>query len=288
MVVRVLESASMERIPIQRLGCYLEADEQGVLLGSAGDAVVREPWASAVEALVRRYVAAWGNDLHSVYVRGSVAKGWALEGSSDVDTLAVLRRDASGEAGSESVDAWASAVEAEMRHALPFVVGVEVDVVPFEVALDRARIEAFVLKTQATCVHGQDLADRLEPYVLGPEVAFQTRFFRQHLESFVRGYAHEPVTDRPGFLVWMVRRFLRLGMELVMVKEGRYTRDLYLCYESFAKHYPAWEGEMRQALELAVNPVATPESEAFVHSFGACLAKEADRKLAAWGWRCGS
>lgn len=285
MVVRVLESPSMECIPIQRLGSYLEADEQGVLLGGSADAVIREPWAAAVEALVRRYVAAWGNDLHSVYVRGSVAKGCAVEGTSDVDTLAVLRPDASGEEGGESVDAWASAVEAEIQGAFPFVAGVEVDVVPFGVALDRGRIEAFVLKTQAVCVHGEDLADRLEPYVLGPEIAFQTRYFRQHLESFARGYAHEPVAGRPGFLVWMLRRFLRLGMELVMVEEGRYTRDLYLCYESFAKHYPAQAERMRRALELAVNPVADRENEAFVRSFGAWLAAQAERKLEAWGWR---
>ena len=282
--VQVLELVAMDRTVIERIGTYLEVDEQGFLGGVAGGAGIAAPWASVVEALVRRYVEGWGNDLHSVYVRGSVAKGLAVEGVSDLDSFAVVVSGPSDATGRVSIDEWARVVEEGIQGAFPFVAGVEVDVVPLEAALDRARIEAFVLKTQAVCVHGMDVADRTEPFVLGPEVAFQTRFFRQHLEAFVRGYAHEPVADRPGFLGWMLRRFLRLGMELVMVEEGRYTRDLYLCYESFAKHYPTQAGRMRRALELAVNPIADRESEAFVRSFGAWLAGEADRKLEAWGW----
>lgn len=157
------------------------------------------------------------------------------------------------------------------------------DLVPYQTAVDRSRIEAFVLEAQAVCVHGRDLAPQIGPYMLGPEVAFQTRYFRRHLESFAREYDAEPVSERPEFLAWMLRRFLRLGMELVMVEEGRYTRDLYLCYESFSKHYPAEAGRMYRAMELALNPVASAESEEFVRSFGGWLAVEAERKLESWG-----
>ena len=48
-----------------------------------------------------------------------------------------------------------------------------------------------------------------------------------------------------------------------MVKEQRYTRDLYLCYESFAKHYPEKEREMYRALELAINPKTDRDTERF-------------------------
>lgn len=48
----------------------------------------------------------------------------------------------------------------------PFVAGVEVNLVPFEAALDRRNFYAFVIKTAAACVHGESLADRLPPYQL--------------------------------------------------------------------------------------------------------------------------
>ena len=60
-------------------------------------------------------------------------------------------------------------------------------------------------------------------------------------------------------------------MELVMVAEQRFTRDLYLCYERFAKHYPAQRAHMYRTLELAVNPELGPRTEAFVLEFGAWL-----------------
>ncbi len=64
-----------------------------------------------------------------------------------------------------------------------------------------------------------------------------------------------------------------------MEKEQRFTRDLYLVYESFADHYPEKRNEMFHALDLAVNPVATREAEDFTRNFGDWLAREADDHL---------
>lgn len=188
-----LESMLMTPKPIRRIGAYLVADEDGYLPSPAGTAIAA-PWSAAVESLVAAYLAEWGQDLHSIYVRGSVARGLALVGVSDLDSF-----------------------------------------------------------------------------------AFQARYFRHHLDTFLHEYPAEPDEGKPGFVAWLAKRFLRLGMELVMVEEGRYTSDLYLCYASFAKHYPARGGQMRRALELAVNPVADRASEAFLREFGAWLAVEAER-----------
>ena len=81
-----------------------------------------------------------------------------------------------------------------------------------------------------------------------------------------------------------MRRFLRLGMELVMLDEKRYTRDLCLCYESFAKYYPEQSTDMYHALELAINPETGRATEAFVQRFGAWLSSEAERKLLSWNY----
>jgi hypothetical protein len=69
-------------------------------------------------------------------------------------------------------------------------------------------------------------------------------------------------------------------MELVMEAEQRFTRDLYLCYESFAKHYPAQRAQMYRAMELALNPDTGPDTQAFIRDFGAWLEARAAERLA--------
>ncbi len=268
----------MDPVQPRRVGAYLHADESGHLPSRGPGNSIKEPWASPVQLLADAYVSEWGATLHSLYIRGSVARNLAIPGVSDIDSFGVLNPGVAVP-DPRRLSAWSESVTREVEERFPFVAGVEVDLVPFEAALDRTNFYAFILMTEAVCVHGDCLADRLEPFKLS-EANFQTRYFRQHLDVFISEYPAEPVQDQPGFVAWLAKRFLRLGMELVMEKENRYTRDLYLCYESFADHYPAQAQRMRRALELAVNPVANEEVEAFLLESGEWLAAEADGKLA--------
>lgn len=260
-----------------RIGAYVQADEAGVLPTRASGLHIDDPWATPVEQIAKRYLGEWGPELHSVYIRGSVARNLAIPSVSDIDSFGVLNP------GAVVTDycrlsTWLETVKREVEENFPFVAGGEVDLVPFDAALDRTNFYAFILKTEAVCVHGDSLADRLEPFKLS-EANFQTRYFRQHLDVFINEYPAEPAEERPGFVAWLAKRFPRLGMELVMEKENRYTRDLYLCYESFAEHFPAQSRSMYRALELAIDPVANAEVESFLREFGKWLVREADRKL---------
>lgn len=241
---------------------------------------IRGQWLEAVEAARRAYLSEWGDAVHSVYVRGSVAGGDALENVSDLDSLAVLWEDPSW--GTDA-DAWEEETAKTLQARFPFVAGFELVCTTIEEATAKSNPDAFIIKVESACVHGGDLARRIGGYRPGVEAAFQTRYFRHHLEIFQREYPREGERERAETLVWILRRFLRLGMELVMEEERRYTRDLYPCYESFASHYPEKRREMYRALELAVNPAASPEAEGFARDFGGWLAGEADRRLAEWG-----
>ncbi len=231
-----------------RLGAYLPADLHGFLPARPANSVIVEPWSAAVRALVGGYLDEWGSSVHSVYVRGSVARNLAVPGLAD----------------------WSAAIDRELRAQFPFLSGVEVDLLPVETVLDRRNPYAFILKSEAACVHGEDLSERLERFHLS-EVNFQTRYFSDHLEEFLTEYPLEPDEGRPGFVAWLAKRFLRLGMELVMERERCYTRDLYLCYESFAVHYPEEGASMYRVLGLAIHPVPNDETIVFLREFGAWL-----------------
>ena len=266
---------------IKRLGTYQEVDAQGYLQ-SVGDAAnIQGVWLEAAQMLERAYLERWSS-VHSIYVRGSVAKGTPVKHISDIDSFAVMEPDWDGAVTYDELKIWAEEVERAIQSAFPFVAGIEVGLEAYTGILERDNPYTFILKTEAACMYGGDLASEIAPYKFGPELAFQTKHFQQHLDLFWDEYPQEPEAEKADFLAWLMRRFLRLGMELVMVKEKRYTRDLYLCYESFAKHYPEKKGEMYRALELALNPKVSEETERFINSFGTWLAEEADRCLENW------
>ena len=264
---------------IQRLGGYLEVDERRYLKKRADASNIQDRWLDAVVAAKEAYLSRWGDALHSVYLRGSVVNGGAVEYVSDLDSFAVFRE---GGFDAENVEAWEREAAKDLEKRFPFVAGFELVGTSIEEATARENVDAFIVKVEAACVYGEDLARRIEGYRPGPEMAFQTRYFRNHLETFRRDYPRESERERPETLAWILRRFLRLGMELVMEEERRFTRDLYLCYESFVNHYPEKRKEMFHALELAVNPVATREAEDFTRNLGNWLAGEADKRLARW------
>ena len=67
---------------------------------------------------------------------------------------------------------------------------------------------------------------------------------------------------------------------LHMVKDGRFTSDVDLCYQEFAKHYPDHALEMSRALEFSKNPSSNrTEIVDFLNDFGRWLVAEADKWL---------
>jgi uncharacterized protein len=274
----------MAYIEIRRFGSYTKPDQQGFLQGSACTQKITGKWLSAVKTVTQAYLDACGDDIHSIYIRGSIAKGLALEHVSDIDSFAVLNPGCKRPFTDSEFGIWIRTVGQGIQKAFPFIAGVELDFESFEAVQDRANIYTFIIKVEGACVQGEDLAQEIEPYRLNSEIAFQTRYFRHHLNIFLSEYPEEPEHEKPSFLCWITRRFLRLGMELVMIEELSYTRDLYLCYESFIKHYPEKATEMYRALEIAINPTVDEATEVFIERFGSWLAKQAEQRLAVWGY----
>lgn len=269
---------------IKRLGSYQGIDEQGYLLSLADASKIQSEWAEVLEMLKEAYLDKWGDAIHSIYVRGSVAKGGAVKGISDLDSFAVTTKGTkvSEMRKQDSYRKWEEKLEENIKSSYPYVPKIEMGLIDFEAATDWTSPYASTIKTESVCVYGKDIAERLPGYKIGPEIAFQTRYFRQHLDLFLEEYPDEPEDEKADFLNWMMRRFLRLGMELVMEREQKFTRDLYLCYESFSKHYPEKQDEMYRALELAINPVVNNETFEFVQKFGTWLASEAQRALTSY------
>ena len=260
------------------MGTVLKVDLEGFLVGQSSIENLQSPWKEAVEDIRDAYVTRWGELLHSVYVRGSVSRGTPIEGVSDIDTVAFVNDDPDD---IEGVDKWVSSVEKELRERYPFCTKVEVGLRPVEgIITGQNRVGRAMLKVNSVCLYGTDLAPQLPKVKPGPDMYSMVWKFDQDIysrEAKIR--SGERVLDEAQCRVIM-KRILRAGMELVMEQEQVFTRDLYPCYEMFAKYYPEKVSKMYRALELSINPSTNQEEVlGLLEDLGYWLGAEIKEKL---------
>jgi hypothetical protein len=242
--------------PIQKSGVFLKTDGEGYLIPDTGAGKIVSPWREAVEYAREIEVRRLGPRLHSLYLRGSAARGTALPGRSDLDLFAVLLDDQSDRLGPPAP--WSPQESDEFHRRFPFVTGFENSRITLADVHGPFHYYRFVMKVSAVCVHGEDLLPQIPRYKADAPIAEEWfRIFPHLVDRFAKDLARTDDAEASGRLCHdMMKGFLRAGMLLVMRREGVYTRDLYPSYECFSKHYPEQERVMRQCLEWAVNPVA--------------------------------
>src|SRR3954469_3305482 len=107
---------------IEKGGIILETDAEGHLIPDASLERIVSPWREAVDAARAIEVSRLGPHMHSLYLRGSVARGTALAGRSDIDMFAVLFDDRSSPAPPVR---WPQEQTEAFLQRFPFVTSVE-------------------------------------------------------------------------------------------------------------------------------------------------------------------
>jgi hypothetical protein len=256
--------------PILPIGDFLPVDAEGYLINPCRYERIVPPWSDVVAAIKAAYLHHLREKMHSLYLRGSVAKGMAIAGVSDIDTFAVIFGER------EAIDrSWIAAFQQRMAVQYPFQTGIEIGFVPFRAVCDAygARGSRLLIKTQCVCLWGEDLAPFLPRYKPGRalvghalEITEDIRQVRERLPSM------EDAATVKAWCQWIMKRLVRTGFELIMEQEQTYTRDLYPCYVAFSRHFPAQERQMQHALARAIEPSDTKEELAeFLDGFGAWI-----------------
>jgi hypothetical protein len=234
---------------ITKSGTFLDVDEHGYLVSDAAFDKILPPWSEAVDYARQLEVHRLGDRLHSLYLRGSVPRGRALAGRSDLDLFAVLFDDNSSQpTAPPQFDGF--------LFRFPFVASIESSHITLANVHGPFHYYRFVMKVSAVCIHGEDLLPQIPPYTTDAPIAEEWfRIFPHLVDQFVRDFDESTNHDAKKRLCHdMMKAFLRAGMLLVMKRQSAYTRDLYPSYQCFSKYYPAQEPAMRRCLELAVNP----------------------------------
>ncbi|MEU2335006.1 nucleotidyltransferase domain-containing protein [Streptomyces sp. NPDC006654] len=250
-------------------------DSLGFIDREGSHARVPHVFRPVVAAARDRLLTDFGAHLHSAYLYGSIPRGTARVGRSDLDLVAVLHAEPTG-ADRDAARALGEALDEDF----PEIDGV--GTLLFSRArvlseLERYDIGWFVA-CQCTPLLGEDLAEFLPRYRPDSLLARETngdlaRFLPRWRERIAAADGTEQAL-RP-LVRFMSRHLVRTGFTLVMPRWNGWTSDLREMAEAFAGYYPDRAEELRRAARSGYEPVGDPAVlRSYVDDLGPWLADE--------------
>ncbi|WP_086822811.1 nucleotidyltransferase [Streptomyces sp. NRRL B-24572] len=212
---------------------------------------VTAEFAPVVEAARGRISRAFGPDrLHSAYLYGSVPRGTAVAGVSDLDVQLALHGEPT-----EADRAAARELESALDRELPQIDGAGILLSSTRVLLSELERHdlGFFVACLCTPLLGPDLAEELPPYRPTSLLARETN---GDLALLLPGWRARPAGRALGRRVG--RRLVRTGFTLVMPRWGGWTSDLDRSAEVFGTYYPERAEQMRLAAEAGRSPSPDP------------------------------
>ncbi|MEU9156449.1 nucleotidyltransferase domain-containing protein [Streptomyces sp. NPDC048417] len=250
-------------------------DPQGFIEREGSHARVPHVFRPVVAAARDRLLDVFGGGLDSAYLYGSIPRGTARVGRSDLDLVAVLRAEPTG-ADRDAAGALGEAVDKEF----PEIDGVGTLLYSrTRVLSDLERYDiGWFVACLCTPLLGEDLAEFLPRYRPDSLLARETngdlaRYlprWRQRIAA--AGDSEEALRPLVRF---MSRHLVRTGFTLVMPRWNGWTSDLREMAEAFADYYPERSEQLRRAAGLGYEPIGDRAVlRTYVDDLGPWLADE--------------
>ena len=268
-------------------GRIWEVNERGFLISDAKLEHIQPPFKAVVDDVVEAYLKHIKQDLHSIYITGSVARGLAVEGQSDLDAIAVLEYYTDPELVMQD---WVTRTEAEILAKHDCVSDVQMDIYPHGWLLhdeSEFSISAFILKTHAVCVWGIDMSPDLTTYKFSDKetrIAIANDDIIQLEPDIDEAIEAIEANNSPDNVRYWCKRIckniIHSAFGLVMVAEAVHTRDIDISVSYFLKGYPDQERGISQAVDFVLSPTeSASEILDYLDTFGAWLIAECNRWL---------
>lgn len=264
---------------IKKIGRFCPVDDKGYIINDSHINNIQPVFLEVIQEVKNACFQSLQDDLHSIYIRGSVPRGIGIEGIADIDTIIFVRKDP------RTIDLeWSENIEQQLLRKFGCISGVELSFYKVEEVLHSSRFSfiSFMIQTHGVCIFGEDIRSQLPKYKVSQELAHEHLKYlqiqiEQAREELIHNKGREDIID---CCRWIMKIIVRAGLALTIDKEGLYSRDLYPAYELFNKHFPEQEQNMRKALQYAVNPIDDiMEITAYLDNFGSWMIKEANYYL---------
>ncbi|MBJ7901719.1 nucleotidyltransferase domain-containing protein [Streptomyces sp. DSM 110735] len=259
----------------QRLPAPHGLDPDGFIAREGSLARVQPAFRPVVDAARERVAATWGDRLDSAYLYGSVPRGTAREGRSDLDLLIALRAEPT-----EADRTLAHALGADLDRAYDAIDGVGTLLYARERLLSgRERHDlGWFLACLCTPLLGDDLAALLPRYrptsLLARETNGDLARLLPRWRTLIAGAPDTEEARRP-LVRFMSRHLVRTGFTLVMPRWQGWTSDLNEMAEVFGAYHPQRAAPMRVAARYGREPAGdSGVLRLYVDDLGPWLAAE--------------
>ncbi|MBI3559666.1 nucleotidyltransferase domain-containing protein [Candidatus Gottesmanbacteria bacterium] len=232
---------------------WLQAPD-GYLINESSWKKVSRDYHALIEEIKKVFRKHLKEHLYSVYLYGSVAKGKAKRGISDIDVLALT----TSPTVTDKEFILLQKAAAQLTQQFPLVSHVQLDIYRLTDVLQSRVFSpvAFTIVSEGVCTEGVDLGDKLSR--ARPSIALANSELVQ-LEANIQEAIQKITGAVSSEEVWywckrIMKNILRDGFFLVMDKEQKFTSDIALSAQVFAKYYPEKSDSMRRVLALAIEP----------------------------------
>jgi ribosomal protein L16 Arg81 hydroxylase len=216
---------------IRPIGGFQPLDADGFLINTASIEKIAPQYLPIIQQVVSKVQQMYEKKWLSIYLKGSVLRGLAIDYISDLDILVIHKEEPI------STD-WQNDFKEKIVKEYPFLS--RLDIKHFTYAqLRKDKSMKFLIKTQSVLLEGLDLTAQMAPFRISeacqlilPHLAGDLRNAKLQIPSC----KHEFELKKIGS--WVAKRVLRGAFEAIMVENQQYTRDLYYCCEALRVHAP--------------------------------------------------
>ncbi|HAG07961.1 MAG TPA: hypothetical protein DCK87_00050 [Desulfotomaculum sp.] len=251
----------------------INQNEDGKLYMPDSEVNIQKRYQAPIDDVLNFFKKLNNKNIYSIYLRGSIVFGLGIKNISDIDFFIVTLRPL--------VDFDRLTIKKYMdklNKKYPFITKFDIGYFTLDQIL--AMKENVLIKLTSLCIYGKDIKDKIKNPRPGKDVAISL----SHLEEEIFKTKNEiriglyNKTNTKAMCVWIMKRIVRSGLELVSEREKCFTRDLGLCFEKFSKYYPDKKDDMHKALILALKPTNnTKVIEKTFNNLGEWLVSEGKR-----------
>ena len=195
--------------------------------------------------------------LHSVYVYGSVARGEAIAIKSDLDLIVMI----DGKLSSVKLAQLKKLAEELSQKYRSLVRDVGIAVAYYDYTVDPSNyFENAFLKELCVCIDGEDLGDPFGPYKLTSEIAIRFNGdICQVLTRTLNRLETASNEDYKALTQGFARKLIRTYYSMVMVRSQIWTTRLHQQSEVFIHHFPEKKSIIRTLLDWIDEPPTDSE-----------------------------